>query len=112
MLSPAWRPGPSTIHPALVTSFLSFRPKSGFFEQMKYLRYVLVVGFFLFVLGWVFLTSSGSIGISYRLFFICGFADIVFIFFIFNCITKDRKKKKKKSEQRWLPCPLGQQETS
>lgn len=45
-----------------------------------------------------FLTSSGSTGISYRLFFICGFADVVFrfgfFFFIFNCITKDREFNK------------------
>lgn len=67
---------PFPVPPALVMPFPCSRPKSGFFEQTKYLRFVLVVGLVLFVLGWLvcfcwwlfvcFLTSSGSFGISYR----------------------------------------------
>lgn len=44
---------PFPVPPALVMPFPCSRPKSGFIEQTKYLRFVLVVGLVLFVLGWL-----------------------------------------------------------
>lgn len=87
-------------HPALVTSFPSSRPESGFVEQMKYLRYVLVVGgFCLFVWGRLVLNLFRKPRHILSLAFVRACADVVFYCFF---LTRSPKTKFGKRQRKRL----------
>lgn len=87
-------------HPALVTSFPSSRPESGFVEQMKYLRYVLVVGGFCWLVwGRLVLNLFRKPRHLLSLGFIRGCAGVVFDCFF---LTRSPKTKFGKRQRKRL----------
>lgn len=113
-LGPSPCPGEvPAIPPTPVTSFPCSRPKSGFLSGRN-TSDIYLLGWF--CLCWVgfFLTSSGSIGISYRLgVFVGGFADFCVCFHLCSLLNGSPKTgSSNKAEQRSSGSPTLQEPSS